>query len=74
VAARSAMYPSIASSAACTFFRVFFALSMPVYTVSKNAGFSFIACGITSRSASRRAPITSIRARGVAAYRIQSAV
>src|SRR5712675_747259 len=33
--------------------------------VLKNAGFSFIACGITSRSASKRAPITSIRARGV---------
>jgi hypothetical protein len=30
-------------------------------------GFSFIACGITSRSASIRAPITSIRASGVAA-------
>ena len=62
------MYPSIAASAASTLFLVFFALSIPVYTVWKNARFSFIACGSTSRSASSRAPITSIRASDVAAY------
>ena len=42
--------------------------------VLKNAGFSFSAWGITSRSASRPAPITSTCASGVAAYRIHSAV
>ena len=73
-AARFARYPSIAVSAACTLFGVFFALSMSVYTVLKNAGFSSIACGSASRSNSRRASSTSILASEFAAYRIHSAV
>ena len=42
--------------------------------ILKNAGFSSDACGITSRSAMRRALMTSILASGMAAHRIHSAV
>ena len=40
----------------------------------KSAGFSFMACGITSRSARSPAVMTSISAMALALERIQSAV